>query len=179
MVREATGTADEQLPPAVEQIVGAEVQEPRVPGALPRIEEPPQRIAPLPTVPRAPLPTPERVQEQIARQTLFGQPVLKTGYYSGGSKEWVMLVRWDVPEGFIGDLEELALLSNNDSVTRFRILINGTDQGLPVDRQISTPVSWPWHKTTIIPGGAAVTVEVRSTDETSINVDASITATER
>ncbi len=177
MVREATGAAEEQLPPDVEQLVGAEIQEPLVPGALPRIEEEPQRIAPLPTVPRAPLPAPAVVQEQIARQTLFGQPIIRDNRYSGGSTDWVSLVRWDIPEGFTGDLEDISILSDDDSLTRYRILINGVDQELASDKQISTPKNWAWAKTTVISG--SVTIEVRSTDGTSINVDGSITGTER
>ena len=90
-----------------------------------------------------------------------------------------MLVRWDIPDSFIGDLENIAVLSDNDAKTRLRIVINGVDQNLPTDKQITTPNDWDWNKTTALPGGSSVTVEVRSTDGTSINVDATITGTER
>lgn len=179
MVSKISGAAERQLTPEEEQLVGTEIQELRVPGILPRIEEPDPRTAPLPSLPRAPLPSPEVRQEQLDRQALFGIPALRTDRYSGASQEFVMLVRWDIPDAFTGDLENIAVLSNNDAKTRLRIVINGVDQNLPTDKQITTPNDWSWNKTTALPGGSSVTVEVRSTDGTTIAVDATITGTER
>ena len=178
MVIEGTGSADTQLTPDEQQVVGVEVQQVPLPGELPRIEQDPQRIPPLPTVPRAPLP-PIELQEVEARQLLFGQPVLRVNKYSGASTDWVMLVRWDIPVGFTGDLEEVAVLSDNDSRTRYRILLSNVDQSLPTDREFTTPLNFKWAKNTVIEGGTSVTVEVLSPDGLDINVDGTIVGTER
>ena len=176
MVSTATGE-ERQLSPEEEQVVGTEVQDPRVPGVLPVLEETDPRIAPLPARPRAPLPTSVEIQEQVARQTLFGRPVLRIDRYTGSDADWAMLVRWDIPEDYTGDLHEISLLSDDDANTRFRIIIGGLDQDAP-DKQITTPVSLPF-KGGVIPGGTAVTVEVRAVAGTTINVDAFISGTER
>jgi len=177
VVEEATGV-ERQLGPEEEQIVGTEGQEPRV-TVLPRLEEEERRAAPLPARPRAPLPPPAEIQEEIARQALSGWPVLAIDRYSGADVNWQMLVRWDIPPDYKGDLHEIALLSDDDAHTRYRIILAGREQSTPRDKQISTPVSLPWRGG-VIPGPTAITVEVRSTDTaTTINVDASITGTER
>ncbi|KKK59641.1 hypothetical protein LCGC14_3032350 [marine sediment metagenome] len=178
MVIERTGV-DEQLTPDEQQVVGTEVQQDPVPGGLPQIEQDPKRIAPLPAIPRAPLPEIAAVAEVEARQLLFGQPVLRVNKYSGDSKDWQMLVRWDVPAESTGDLEEIALLSDNDSRTRYRVLIANVDQALPTDRDFTTPMNFKWAKNTVIPGGTSVTVEVQSPGELTINVDGTIVGTER
>ena len=166
-----------QLDPEEEQVVGPEVQEPRVLDPI-RIAQPEKRVVPLPVAERAPLPAPALIAEHEAAQLLFGVPILKTSRYAGGDRGWQPLVRWDIRQGRTGDLHEIALLSDNDSLTRYRIVIGNIDQNHPTDRQTSTPVSYTWHRG-VIPGGTSVYVEVMSTDGTSINVDAAITGTER
>jgi len=179
VVREVTGV-DRQLSSEEEQVVGAEVQQPPISDlVLPVLEEAARRIAPLPARPRAPLPAPAQLQEDIARQTLSGWPALAIDRYSGSSIKWVMLIRWDIPADWTGDLHEISLLSDDDAHTRYRIFIGDRIQQVPVDRQIDTPIALPWRGT-VIPGPTSVTVEVRSTDEAvTINVNASITGTER
>lgn len=178
MVMEVTGV-QRQLTPEEQQIVGPEIQEPRVPDSvLPRIERPEKREAPLPSLPRAPLPPPAQREEEVARQTIYGQPILKVNRVVTGEKDWQMLVRWTIPELATGDLHEIALRSNNDEKTRYRIIFNGVDQRLPLDRQTSTPTNYPWRRN-VLPPRSSVTVEVLSTDGTSITVDGSISGTER
>ena len=175
---EVTGEL-QQLVPEEEQIVGTEVQEPRVPGApLPQIVQAERRMAPLPVPPRAPLPPAEEIAEAQAAQVLYGQPVLRLNRYSGNDQEWTELVRWDIPMGRTGDLHEISLLSDNDAKTRYAIVIGNVDQNIPTDRQTSTPAEWPWRRT-VIPGGTSVYVSIRSTDGTSIIVDGSITGSVR
>ncbi len=177
MAMQATGPA-RQLPPGEQQVVGTEVQEPLLPGtALPRIEGPDLREGPLPTQPRAPMPAPAQIQEEITRQTLFGAPVLAINRYTGTERDWVMLVRWDIRDGVTGDLHEVALISDNDPKTRYRIILASRDQNIP-DKQVTTPLTLTWRRG-ILPGGSTVTVEVRSTDGTSIAVEGFITGTER
>lgn len=179
MVMKVTGIIEEQLAPEQEQVVGTEVQEPRViDSVLPRIEQPEKREPPPPAMPRAPLPPPEVRAEEEARQIIYGDPVLKLNRYSGGSQEWQELLRWDIPVGKSGDLHEISLLSDNDAKTRFRIVLGHIDQNIPTDRQTSTPFNVPFQRG-VIPGGTSCYVEVRSTDGTSINVDGMMSATER
>ena len=87
-------------------------------------------------------------------------------------------MRWDIPMGFTGDLHEISLLSDQDSKTRYRLVIGNIDQHLPTDRQTSTPLEMPWRRT-VIPGGTSVYVEVVSPDGTTITVDGMITGSVR
>lgn len=168
-----------QLIPDVEQVVGAEVQKPRVPGtALPRIELPEKREPPQPVAPRAPLPSAAEIAEQQAIQVIYGLPILRINRYSGSDQDWVELVRWDIPEGRTGDLREISLLSDSDAATRYRIVLANIDQNIPTDRQTTTPIALSWRNT-VIPGGASVFVEVLSVTGAAIHVDGHITGTER
>lgn len=168
-----------QLVPDVEQVVGTEVQEPRVPGtALPKIGLPEKREPPQPVAPRPPMPSAAEIAEQQAIQVIYGLPILRINRYSGSDQDWVELVRWDIPEGRTGDLREIALLSDNNAATRYRIVLANIDQKAPVDRLITTPTAFPWRNT-VIPGGTSVYVEVMSITGAAINVEGSITGTER
>lgn len=168
-----------QLAPDVEQVVGTEVQEPRVPDTvLPKIALPEKREIPGPTFPRPALPSAEEIAEQQAIQFIYGIPILKLNRYSGSDLDWVELVRWDIPEGRTGDLREISLLSDNDAATRYRIVLANIDQKIPTDKQTSTPIAFPWRHT-VIPGGSSVYVEVLSITGAAINVDGSITGTVR
>lgn len=174
MVMDATGTL-QQLVPEAEQIVDGEPQVPSRPTSpLVSIEQPEQRTAPMPVSPRPPMPSAAEVAQQQTYQQIYGGPILKVNRYSGNDLDWVELLRWDVPIGFTGDLHTIAILSSNDSKTRYRIFIVNVDQNLPTDRQTSTPQEWKWDRT-VLPGGYSVWIEVRSTDGTAIIVDASIT----
>lgn len=178
MVFDASGTV-RQLIPEEEQIVDGEPQLPSRPSSpLVTIEEAEKRIEPLPVSPRPPLPSAAEVAEKQAYQAIYGGPVLKVNRYSGTDQDWVELVRWDVPQGYTGDIHEIAIYSDNDEKTRYRVFIGNVDQGVPTDRQTSTPQNWKWDRT-ILPGGTSIWVEVRSTDGTSINVDATLTGTIR
>ena len=178
MVQDATGTI-RQLVPEEEQIVAGEPQLPSRPSSpLVDIEQPEKRVAPMPVAPRPPLPSQEQIAEQQAYQQLYGGPVLVVNRYSGGDLDWVELVRWDLPIGYTGDLHTISLLSDNDAKTRYRIFLANVDQQIPTDRQTNTPQEHKWDRT-VLPGGYAVWVEVRSTDGTAIIVDGSITGTVR
>ena len=177
-VLEGTGEI-EQLTPDVEQVVRGEPQVPSRPSSpLVKVAEPDKREAPMPVAPRPPLPTAEQVAAQQAYQAIYGGPVLKVNRYSGNDQDWVELLRWDIPIGYTGDLHEISLISSNDAKTRYRVFLANIDQGIPTDRQTQTPVTWPWDRT-VLPGGYAVWVEVRSTDGTPIVVDGMLTGTIR
>ena len=178
MVQDAAGTL-QQLVPEEEQIVDGEPQVPSRPSSpLVEVAAPEKRTAPMPVSPRPPLPSAEQVAAQEAYQAIYGGPVLRVNRYSGNDQDWVELLRWDIPIGYTGDLHEIALISSNDAKTRYRIFLANIDQGIPTDRQTVTPLSFQWDRT-VLPGGYAVWVEVRSTDGTSINVDGMMTGTVR
>lgn len=175
---EVTGVI-QQLAPDVEQVVGPEVQEALAPDTvLPVIGEPDKRIPPIPSPGRPTLPPVEIIQQEVARQTIIGFPVVKIDRYTGTDLDWQMLLRWDIPPGLTGDLHELSLRTSNPSKTRYRIVFAGRDQGLPVDKDFPSLFTLPWRQT-IIPGPVSVTIEVRSTDGTSITVDGTLTGSER
>ena len=177
-VLEGTGEI-EQLTPGVEQVVRGEPQLPsRPPSPLVPVREDEKRTEPLPVSPRPALPSTEQIAAQQAQQSLYGIPVVKINRYSGNDTEWTELVRWDIPMGFTGDLHEISLLSDQDSKTRYRLVIGNIDQHLPTDRQTSTPLEMPWRRT-VIPGGTSVYVEVVSPDGTTITVDGMITGSVR
>jgi len=178
-------TGELQLIPDEEQVVGAEGQQPREFGpagqpVLPTIEQDPKRDAPLPSLPLVPIPPdPEVVREAEIRQLIFGVPVVRLNRHSGSENLWRELVRWDVSSARTGDLHEISLLSDNDSLTRYRIFIGGINQEIPEDRQTSTPLEMKWQRT-VLPPGSSVVVQVRNTDgATTITVDGVITGSER
>jgi hypothetical protein len=108
---------------------------------------------------------------------LGGTPVAKLGRYSGSDMDWQELVEWTVPTGKVGDLHEISWTSDNDAKTRMRLLIAGVDQGVP-DAQIDSPLSLPWRENGLA-AGSVVTLSVKSSDGTAINVSGSLTGTER
>lgn len=174
------GTGElEQLVPTEEQIVDGEPQVPTRPSSpLVKIEEDEKRTVPPPTAPRPSLPSAAEIEQRMAELTLFGQPIVVWDRWVGTDQEWRVLVRWDIPFGFTGDLHEISLQSSNDSKTRWRVVLGNVDQNIPTDRQLSTPVTMPWRKS-VLPGGSSVYIEVRTTDGTSINVDGLITGAVR
>lgn len=172
----------QQLTPEAEQVVGAEGQIPAGPPTV--IKESEKRSLPLPTkgVITTAVVTPEGEVEVVEPEptpvVIYSFPVLRMNRYSGDDQEWQELVRWDIPAGFVGDLHEISVVSDNDSVTRYRVIIGNIDQQLPTDRATQTPVNFPWRSNDI-PGGTSVYIAVLSTDGTTINVDGLITGTKR
>lgn len=177
--REVTGRR-QQLPPDVEQVVGGEGQFTLAPGEeLPVISDIPRREAPLPAEPttRVSFPAGTDLEDLQARRTLGGLPVLFTNRYEDVDTDWQELVRWDIIEGVLGDLHEIALSTNNGAKTRYRVIVANREMSIP-DRQVASLLNFQFRENNI-PGPTSVTVEVRSTDGTSIIVDSYITGTER
>lgn len=167
---------EKQLTPEEQQIVEGEPQTvTQSPMPLIEITEPEKRIAPLPTTIT---PTAEVTAATAATTYFVGQPVLVLNRYTGNSVDWQELVRWDIPEGLVGDLHEISLLSNSDVDTRYQIILANVDMQVPLDRATSTPFSPPWRDTKI-PGGTSVIVRVRSAVGNAIIVDGSISGTLR
>lgn len=178
MSLEGTGVL-EQLVPLEEQIVAGEPQLPSRPSSpLVTVAESEKRMVPLPTAPRPALPTAEQIAQQESIQAIYGGPFLDVNRFVGNDQEYRQLVRWDIPIGFTGDLHEIALRSNNDAKTRYRIFIGNQRQSVAEDRQTYTPFTVKWERGVIL-GGTSCWVEVRSTDGTSITVDGTLTGTVR
>lgn len=180
---------DRQLTPDDEQIVDGEPQTiTQPPTPLIQIEEPLKTEAPLPGgaayPPGYPIPaaapggvTPEAGGGPAAGgapAVPFTYPILRINEYAGTDTSWQELIRWDIPDGWVGDLHEIALNSTDDTHTRYRIILANVDQNVPTDRPTSTPWTGPWRNIRI-PGGFTVRVDIMSTDGTAIVVDGSIT----
>lgn len=171
---------EKQLTPEEQQIVDGEPQTiTRAPAPIIEIAEPERRMEPLPV---SAVPTAEAVIPAVttaAGVVVVGQPVAKAyRLESFTEQDWRELIRWDVPVGYIGDLHELSWLSSNDAKTRYRVWLANIDQQWPTDRQTTTPLTLPFRDSKI-PGGTSIYIEVRTTDGTSINVEASLSGTVR
>ncbi len=170
---------ERQFTPDEQQIVDGEPQLVIQPGApLIPIEEPERRMEPLPVTA---VPTAEAAIPSTPGPSgtlIVGQPVAKVNRLTTASQDWQELLRWDVPVGYIGDLHELSVLSDNDTKTRYRVWLANVNQQWPLDRLTTTPLTLPFRETKI-PGGTSVYIEILSTDGTSINLEASLTATVR
>jgi hypothetical protein len=147
------------------------------------VEEPDKRTPPPEVSPYGPTSeiaalTGEPAAPGAAPPVLVGFPTLRWTRYASSDQEFRELVSWQIPVGYVGDLHEICLQSDNDSKTRYRITIADIDQQVPVDRELSTPVDLKWRDT-VLPGPASVMVETRSTDGTTITVDGFITGTYR
>lgn len=183
MVTEQRTGLNRQLSGAEEQVVGSEQQRPFTPGdPLPIIQDIERRELPLPTTgitaaEQIILPEGVTAEQAAAQRQLIGLPVLFMNRFERNDTEFQMLARWDIPDLVTGDLHEIALATNNAAKTRYRIIIGGRDMSIP-DRQVAALLSFPFRNNNI-PGPSEVTIEVRSTDGTTIIVDAFITGTER
>lgn len=172
------------LTPEQDQIVDGETQlRTLAPATVVEIAEPEKRIPPIPggIVTPGYQSAPEAAPIFPPGAPATGEvawPVLLVNRYTGTDQTWQMIVRWQIPTGYMGDVHEISVLSDNDSKTRYRVILGDVDQQLPTDRAMSTPVAFPWRATGIA-GPRTVSVECRSTDGTSITVDAMITGTVR
>lgn len=174
------GTGElQQLVPEEEQITDGEPQLQTRPGSpLVHLEEEEKRTKPTPTAPRPSLPSEEEVEDAETIQAIYGTPVLRWNRLTDTKKEFQELLRWDIPVGYTGDLHEIALKSSSDSKTRWKIVIAGVDQDVPTDRQLTTPVNFPFQRG-VLPGGTSIYVAFMSSDGTSITVDGTITGSVR
>lgn len=169
-----------QLMPEEQQFVDGELQTitqspmPTIP-----LEEPPKKEAPLPAgvaYPTGYTPITEGGEGGPTKGPTipYTYPILSWNRYSGTETTWQELLRWDIPDGWIGDLHEISINSDDDDHTRWRIILANVDQNLPTDRATSTPWTGPWRDIKI-PPGFTVRIDVMSTDGTAIVVVASIT----
>ena len=117
------------------------------------------------------------VTVNVATTSTTGTPLVRIDRYSGADTDWQTLLTWTVSAGKTGDLHEIALTSSNDSKTRYRITIAGTDQAIP-DKTGTSPLTMAWRGNSLA-AGSVVLVEVKSTDGTGITGDGTMTGAER
>ncbi len=169
-----------QLTPDEQQFVDGELQTiTRAPMPTIPLEEPPKKEATLPAgaaYPTGYTPITEGGGEAGAVGPIipYTYPILRINRYSGTETTWQVLAAWDIPDGWIGDLHEISINSDDDDHTRWRIILANVDQNIPTDRPMSTPWTGPWRDIKI-PPGFSVRIDVMSTDGTAITADASIT----
>jgi hypothetical protein len=172
---------ERQLTPEEQQFVDGELQTiTQEPMPLIPLEEPPKTEPTLPA--GAPYPTGYPIITPAgapaapggAPAVPFTYPILRMNRYSGTDTSWQELVRWDIPDGWVGDLSEISINSSDDTHTKWRFILANVDQNVPTDRPISTPWTGPWRNVRV-PGGFTIRVDVCSTDGTLITVDGSIT----
>ncbi|MBA7642937.1 hypothetical protein ES703_50646 [subsurface metagenome] len=112
--------------------------------------------------------------EEEEEEQLFGTPVMRINRYSGSDKEWVELVRWDIPASHLGDLHSVTLISDQIAKTLYRLVIGNLDQDIPLDRPAYSPLEMVWRRNQV-PAKTSVYVEVMSLDGTEIAVNALLT----
>jgi hypothetical protein len=168
---------DRQFKPEESQLVDGETQTiTQAPMPLIPLEEPSKAEAPLPAgAPYPPGYVGPAVEGAVvgAAAAPFTYPVLRWNRYSGGDVSWQELIRWDIPDGWMGDLHEIAIVSSDDTHTRYRFILANVDQNVPTDRATTTPWTGPWRNVKI-PPGFTIRVDVMSTDGTVVTVDGSI-----
>jgi hypothetical protein len=176
----------QQVSPGEQQIVDGESQVRTLsPAPLIEIGQPEKRIPPSSTgqyPPEAGELAPEEAgeggAEEVTEPVKVALPIPRWSRYQGADQDFRELISWSIPLGYVGDLHEIALVSDNDAKTRWRIVIAGTNMNIPTDRTLATPVDWPFRDT-LLPGPTTVSVEVRSTDGTTITADGTISGTLR
>lgn len=163
-----------QLGPEELQNVDGELQTvTQSPMPLIEIAEPEKREPPGPVSPYGP--EAHGAISPVARAAAtVAFPILRLTRYSAGDTSFVTLLSWEIPGGFVGDLREISLKSDNDNNTRYRISIGGADMQIPTDRPTSTPLTMKWGSN-MVPGPSSILIEVLSVDGSVITVDAMIT----
>jgi len=99
----------------------------------------------------------------------------KTGRYSGTDTTYQEVAKWTVATGYIGELKHITLLSNDYTKTHFKITVGAVTYAEDWIILSSIPLVFEDLR---LAAAAEVLVEVKSTDGTSIIVDASIVGKE-
>lgn len=113
----------------------------------------------------------EQVPETAATELAFTY----LGRYSGTSTSYQTVATWTVTTAKTGRLREISVESSSYSKTYFKVTIAGVTQF--EDKIIQGPLTLPYPDVNLA-AAAVVTVQAKSTDGTSITVDAMITGKE-
>jgi hypothetical protein len=97
------------------------------------------------------------------------------GRYTGTSSSYQTVVSWTVATGKLGELKEITLLTSKYDKSNFQVTIGSVVFATNWIVQAAMPLIFEDLK---LSAGTVVKVEVKSTDGTSITVDAVVTAKE-
>ena len=97
------------------------------------------------------------------------------GRYSGTDTDYQTVVAWTVATGKVGDLKEILIISSNYAKTSLQITVGAITWATAWLTQAAMPIIFEDLK---LAAASVVTVSAKSTDGTSITVDAIITAKE-
>lgn len=98
-----------------------------------------------------------------------------TGRYTGVAQTYQTVASWTVATGKVGDLKEILLLSNNWDRTVWQITVGAVVFATEWTMLLSMPILFVDLK---LAAATVVKVEAKSSDGSSITVDACITAKE-
>lgn len=95
--------------------------------------------------------------------------------YSGTDQTYQALASWTVATDYVGELKEILIISDNYAKTHIKIVIGAITWCTDWNPQACMPVIFEDLR---LAAAAAVTVSVKSTDGTSIEVDGTIVGKE-
>jgi hypothetical protein len=113
----------------------------------------------------------EPTPSEPASENAAGGP----GRYTGTDTTYQTVVSWTVSADKLGELKEITILSSNYAKTVVKVTIGGVTWATDWTVQAAMPLVFEDLK---LAAGSVVKVEVKSSDGTSITVDAVITAKE-
>lgn len=114
-------------------------------------------------------------QEQVPETAATETAITALGRYSGTATTYQTVASWTVTAGKSGALRELAMESSSYTKTYFKVTIASVTQF--EDKVVQAPFALAYPEVKL-EAGAVVTVQAKSTDGTSITVDALITGKE-
>jgi hypothetical protein len=98
-----------------------------------------------------------------------------TGRYSGTAQTYQTVASWTVATGKVGELKEILILSSDFTKTHVQITV--ADVVYTTDWLVLSAIPLIWEDLKL-EAGAVVLIETKSTDGTSITVDAAIVGKE-
>jgi hypothetical protein len=111
----------------------------------------------------------------IIVQPSAGFPIAKVNRYSGTDTEYQTVVEWTLPSDRKGLLDEVSMVSDSYTKTRFKLTIAGDVKFEGITLQ--APLTLVWRNAEVEPT-KTVLLEAKSSDGSSINVDGSVTGRE-
>ncbi|OFW65463.1 MAG: hypothetical protein A2Y74_01520 [Actinobacteria bacterium RBG_13_63_9] len=114
-------------------------------------------------------------QEQVPETAATETPITQLGRYTGTAVTYQTVASWTVTSTKSGALREIAVESSSYTKTYFKVTIGGITQF--EDKITQGPLSLPYPDVKLA-GAAVVAVLAKSTDGTSVTVDATITGKE-
>ncbi len=105
-----------------------------------------------------------------------GDPISLLDRYSGTDTTYKTVVSWTVEAGKTGELKEVSMMSDNYTVTHFKLTIAGEEQFK--DKIIGAPLTLPFPENELEAGDIVILEVKRVAAGAAITVDGSITGRE-